>query len=300
MTSNAENKHTGSLQEEDIKCPVLLSNQVLVADERGRRILILNNSGDITWQYGGGEFPDEKLIKPKFASFLKHHKILIVDEGNNRIFEVNHEKKITWSCNEHLLNKPVFALRLPSGNTLVTDNQRVIEIDSESKIIWQYTGKSAGDLLKKKIDISLFRPLSAFPSNNGNVIITDSGNKCIIEITKKGKIVWQYPPKKFILWGTEKENEIVTIGFNFGYSVDKNNYIIVSDKIMEITNNYKFLWEYDKLHDSDIHWAFKIDNNLVLIDSIHLVRRGLNQEIMLIDKNGKTIWRYYYSQARII
>lgn len=286
--------------EENTNCPVLVANQVLVADERGRRVLTLNNAGDITWQYGGGEFPDEILLKPKFASFIKKNNILIVDQGNNRVFEVMPDKKIIWQCGKNILNTPSFALRLKSGNTLITDTHRVMEIDSASKIIWQYTGKSGYELIKTTVATDLFRPLSAFPSENGNVIITDSGNKCVIEVNKKGKIVWQYPPKKFILWRKEKENDIFPAGINFAYPVQKNDYIIVSDKIMEITNNYKILWEYNALHDTDIHWAFKMGNNSVLIDSIHLVRRGLNQEVMLLDKNGKILWRYYYSQARII
>ena len=282
---------------EELLCPVFTTNQVVVADERGKRILMLNMSGDIVWQYGGGEFPNEILEKPKFASFAGSN-ILVVDESRNRVFEMTLFKKIVWECDYKILDNPTFALRLPSGNTLITNNKKVIEVDPGSKIVWQYAGKSGFNLIKS-INPDLFQPISAVPLANQNVLITDNGNQCVLQVNKEGKIIWQYPQPNFLPWGKkDKEDEFTPI-FNFAHHLDNNNYLIISDKITEITDKYKILWEYD-MNDVDIHWAFKIGANSVLIDYVHLVRKGINQEIMLIDKNGKTIWKYYYSQYRCI
>src|SRR5206468_3628622 len=72
-------------------CPVLSSYGVLVADERGNRVLIINSDGEITWEYGKfGTSYSNKLKMPRFANFIDGQNILITDTGNPRVLAINH------------------------------------------------------------------------------------------------------------------------------------------------------------------------------------------------------------------
>ena len=56
------------------------------------------------------------------------------------------------------------------------------------QIVWQYgtTGTYGSG------DNQLYKPISARELKNGNIIIADSYNHRVIEVTKSRQIVWQY------------------------------------------------------------------------------------------------------------
>ncbi|MBC7473031.1 MAG: DnaJ domain-containing protein [Candidatus Sericytochromatia bacterium] len=288
-------------------CPVLSSYGVLVPDERGNRILIINQEGEITWEYGKfGSIYSNKLKSPRFANFVNNQNILITDSGNSKVLEVNHKKETIWEFgtgesghSSQTLDNPSSCTKLNNGNYLIcdTNNKRVIEVNNVGEIVWQYGdlkdnkmfGKSLLSLVSKST-YQLFTPTSAQRLDNGNTIISDIGNKKIIEVSTDKKTVWQYPPKK-----SEKN----LIGANFIYRLANNNTIFTFDRVYEINTSGDTVWVYNKnTSDIDINWAYKVDNNQYLINITRIVRRGVNQEIMMVDVNGKTLWRYYYSQYK--
>jgi len=70
--------------------------------------------------------------------------MLVADSENDRIVEIDRESgEIVWTYGgKDLLRYPRDADRLPDGNTLITDtlNNRVIEINPEGEIVWEYKG----------------------------------------------------------------------------------------------------------------------------------------------------------------
>lgn len=291
-------------------CPVYSSYGVLVADERGNRVLIINQEGEITWEYGkfGSAFSN-KLKMPRFANFVDGQNILITDTGNSRILEVTHKKETLWqfgigenSNSDKTLDNPLSCTKIQNGNYLICDtgNRRVIEVKNTGEIIWQYGdskdtkmfGKSLLPLVNKST-YTLFYPTFSQRLENGNTLIADSGNKRLIEVTPDKKIAWQYPPKK------SERKETGFSGANFCHRINNGNIIYCFDKIYEINQSGDIHWHYSKnISDIDITWAYKVDNNQIIVNITRLVRRGINQEIMMIDLHGKTLWRYYYSQYK--
>jgi hypothetical protein len=152
------------------------------------RVIVVDQSGQILWQYGqagvNGSGPNE-LNVPVFAIELPNHDFLIVDQGNNRVIEVNMAKQVVWSygptSGPGALNSPNSAELLSNGHILIADenNNRVIEINRAGQIVWQYS---------KGINTAAFA--SRLP--NGNTLITDSGNSRILEVTPDKRIVFQY------------------------------------------------------------------------------------------------------------
>ncbi|WP_427050925.1 hypothetical protein [Paenibacillus sp. TC-CSREp1] len=86
------------------------------------------------------------------------------------------------------LNVPMFSVYIDQSRTiLICDsiNSRVIEIDLEGNIVWQYG--NAGEL--GSIDGLLWKPTCARRLADGSTVIADSKNQRIITVDFSGKIV---------------------------------------------------------------------------------------------------------------
>lgn len=86
---------------------------------------------------------------------------------------------------------PFTAIRLDNGHTLVTltHGNRVVEMDSEGKIVWQVTNDDVG--------ASLFRdPCGAQRLPGGNTVIASYGmggkGVKLFEVTREKKVVWSW------------------------------------------------------------------------------------------------------------
>lgn len=156
------------------------------------RVIIVNQAGQITWQYGqagvNGSGPNE-LNVPVFALQLPNGDIMIVDQGNNRVIQVNSTKQIVWSygptSGPGQLSNPNAAQLLTNGDVLIADqnNNRVIVVDHAGNIVWQYNQglKTASDA-------------SRLPNND--TLIADAGHSRIVEVNPQGQVVWQYYTNK--------------------------------------------------------------------------------------------------------
>jgi len=152
------------------------------------RVIIVNQAGDITWQYGqagvNGSGPNQ-LNVPVFALQLPNGDIMIVDQGNNRVIEVNSTKQIVWSygpsSGSGQLSNPNAAQLLPNGDVLIADqnHNRVIAVDHAGNIVWQYS---------QGLETAAFA--SRLPNND--TLIADAGHSRIVEVNPQGQVVWQY------------------------------------------------------------------------------------------------------------
>jgi plastocyanin len=152
------------------------------------RVIIVNQTGSIVWQYGqagvNGSGPNE-LSVPVFALPLPNGDIMIVDQANNRVIEVNSTKQIVWSygitSGPGMLNNPNAAQLLTNGDVLIADqnNNRVIEVNHAGDIVWQYS---------QGLQTAAFA--SRLPNND--TLIADAGHSRIVEVSSTGQVVWQY------------------------------------------------------------------------------------------------------------
>lgn len=75
---------------------------------------------------------------------------------------------------------------LSNGNILIADenNNRVIEVTRDHKIVWQYGTPNNPHIIS----------FAAFASRlpDGNTLITDSGNSRVLEVTHAKQVVWSY------------------------------------------------------------------------------------------------------------
>lgn len=98
---------------------------------------------------------------------------------------------ITWSFGPGEIDGPHQASLLPGGNVLVFDNgrrrgwSRVIEVDPAGELAWAWSGAPPATLFSR-----LQGGAEALPG--GNVLVTESQEGRVYEVTPEGTIVWEF------------------------------------------------------------------------------------------------------------
>lgn len=134
-----------------------------------------------------------QIIDKDIPGLCKKGAILISVHNLNLIAILDKKmKEIVWSWGEDDLDRPHHPTLLENGNILIFDNgshrkySRVIEVDPlTKKIIWQYPSPPSKDFFSDTQGSCQRLP-------NGNTLITESLKSRVIEVTKKGEIVWEF------------------------------------------------------------------------------------------------------------
>jgi len=133
--------------------------------------------------------PENKLEDERFRA----GNWLISFRHGSMMFILDKDKKIVWKCIFDDIEGNIEGQHSPqmlsNGNILIFDNgryrgrSRVIEIDPLTlNIVWEY---KADDFFTKSQGYCQ-------RLGNGNTLITESEKGRAFEITKSGKIVWEY------------------------------------------------------------------------------------------------------------
>jgi outer membrane protein assembly factor BamB len=165
----------------------ILDGTVLITDQANNRIIQVNESKEIIWQFPGPNTnPQDQLNSPNSAEKLKNGNVLIADENNNRAIEVTRKHVVVrvFTASE-TLGACAFASRLDNGNTLLTDagNSRAVEVDANDNIVWQYITNA------ESLSIPAPLPTRALRLRNGDTLISDQFNNRVIRINKTATIL---------------------------------------------------------------------------------------------------------------
>lgn len=168
----------------------LPNGDVLITDQGNNRVIEVNLTKHIVWQYPGTDTNDaDQLNGPNSAELLSNGHILIADQGNNRALEVTRGDVIyrTFTAGG-TANTVAFASRLPNGDTLLTDagNSRIVEVNSHDAVVWQYFTDTDPESVAAPL------PTRAVRLANGDTLISDQFNNRVIRVNRRGTIVADY------------------------------------------------------------------------------------------------------------
>jgi uncharacterized protein (TIGR03382 family) len=188
----------------------LASGNTLVADTGNERVLEIDPSGQTVWSFGSPGFVscvDTSVGEPGDMERLPNGDTLIPDELQHRVFQVTPAGAISWylgrsdcasGTGASELAVPFSVQALTGGDILLAEvgNHRVRRITPTPPVggvvVWQY----GQDGILGSGPNFLNQCNRAIPLENGNVLISDSGNHRVIEVTPTlptgGTIVWQY------------------------------------------------------------------------------------------------------------
>ncbi len=143
-----------------------------------------------------------------------------------KVLELNVQGEIVWEYGPIQANSACY---LKNGNLLIADSgapgnplkPRIIEVTKEKEIVWSYELPGRAD-----------SPRGATELANGNVLIV--GADKVMEISRAGKIIWQY---RDLLYP------------NYAQRLDSGNTLIVDrgfygGKILEVNPKGKVVWSF--------------------------------------------------------
>ncbi|MCL2647843.1 MAG: aryl-sulfate sulfotransferase [Phycisphaerales bacterium] len=215
----------------------LKNGNTLISDTSHSRILEVNPKGEIvftsdSWNNGTGKLSDgSHLHYPNDAHLLEDEwgggTIIITDRNNDRCVITDYAGNVKWFYDRDIKH-PHNCDMLPNGNVIIADSdgKRIVEVNREKQIVWEYHPTAEGQTLDW--------PRDADRLPNGNVLITDSKNSRVIEITPDGQIVWCYRVSYFA---------------NF-YDSDKlpNGNVLISDQqrhqVLEVDPYGNVVWQF--------------------------------------------------------
>jgi outer membrane protein assembly factor BamB len=212
-----------------------------------------------------------------------NYKILAGDAGHIAIVDSKGEVEWEVPCK----NTPHDIVLLPNGNILCHMSDTVIEeVTPDKKVVWKHESKPTEG--HKALQIHSFQRLE-----NGNTMISESGNARIIEVDKDDKIVKEFP--LFVEHpSTHSDTRLVRKLANGHYLVAHEN----DGAVREYDENGKVIWTY-KLglngrpahpghgpegHGDHVFSAYRLPTGNTLIGC------GNGNRVIEVTPDGKTVW----------
>jgi DNA-binding beta-propeller fold protein YncE len=225
--------------------PSALPSDLLIAENYGSQLLIVNPQGQIVWQFppAGSSFqlkyPDDAFFSPDGRYIIvtqeDYQKISLISIAQDKVVWTYGTPDTPGSAPEQLDN-PDDALILPNGNILSADIKNCsIVILSKTQ---QYPLERIGILTHNCYHNPPYRfgsPNGVFPLNNGNYLVTEINGDWVDEMTTSGKILWStHPPGVYYPSDT---NEVAP---NLYITADYSD----PGQIVEFNKQGKLIWRY--------------------------------------------------------
>lgn len=184
---------------------VYLNNgNILITDTGNKRVIEINKAGNILWTF------DQHMDKPVHAIRIANGDTLITDLGYSRIIEVNYKGQVVW-----WFAGPQGGTSAGTGNQSGTgniipgydtedpnaDNPMILQgsetpdrstgvLNTRISNNQQYKA-SDSDAAPAAPGNTLLFPRSAVRLENGDILVADTGNNRIVQVSRDKKIVWQ-------------------------------------------------------------------------------------------------------------
>jgi hypothetical protein len=260
----------------------------LIADQFNNRVIEVDRSGNIVWQFGRGptDFSPESII------------------GTNDAQRVG---ELTLMAGTGTPGGQPEAPNCTNPNGC-PDN-RVLLVDRAGRIVWQYgqfgVGGAGPDQLNTPVQ-NTWLPRDDEPDDDqadernakqnsrlphGDVLITDQANERIIEVNLDKQIVWQYGTTGVVGNGPEQLNNPNCA------ELLENGHILICDennnRAIEVTRDGQIVWQYGSgdpnVNDpvSGVAFASRLKHGHTLItDSNHA-------RMVEIDRDKNVVWEYF-------
>lgn len=160
---------------------LLPSDHLLVADPFRHVALEIDRNGHVVWQFGETENPSSRktlLASPNSVTEDCDGRRVIADTRNHRVIVLGRDGSVQSikTPGDHFCD-PTYAVPLEDGHYLVCDtgNERVIEVDDQGGVIWEYGNSTAAIR-------HLSYPRSVDVIGSGRLLVADTANDRVIEL----------------------------------------------------------------------------------------------------------------------
>jgi hypothetical protein len=221
-------------------------------------------------------------IAPGFGQEKTGHRLVAQDRGKVTILSAKGE--VEWQVECPFVSHDI--AMLPNGNLLLhTGPATIVEMTPEKKVVWQYISKPK-EGYSGAVEVHAFQRLK-----DGKTMISESGNRRIIEVDKEGKIVQEIPLT------VDKPN--AHRDTRMARKLDNGHYLVCHEGdgvVREYDEKGKVVWSYTldlngrertpghEGHGTEVFGAIRLPNGNTLIAG------GNNNRVIEVNREGKVVW----------
>ena len=275
--------------------PAALPGDVLIADHKNNRLLIVDPQGRVRWQFpqpgdlaNGQTFPvpDDAFFTPDGKQIVATEEdasvISVIDIATRRIV---YRYGVPWhpgSSANHVSN-PDDAMMLPSGSLITADikNCRVLLIRPPASHPQRVIGQ-AGYGCWHSPPVTWGSPNGAFPMTNGKYLVTEINGDWVNALSLSGHVSWSANPPGVAY--PSDSNEIYPGRY---LTVDYST----AGQVVEFNTAGRLLWRFGGLNHPSL--------GLPLPNGDILVNDDFNDRVIVIDPvTNRIVWQYGHKGVR--
>jgi HEAT repeat protein len=200
----------------------------------------------------------DNIIYPSYACLTRRDRMLICEFNANRVTEHDNKGKTLWT--KTLSSQPVYAQRLPNGNTFIATRYQLLEVDRN--------GKDVKTINRPSYDI-----LVACRHKNGSFTMISSNGQCI-KLDSSGK-------------------QISAFNVGYLYSVPMKADFLPKGGVVVPDYNQSKIREYDSagklVRELTVDYRHRPNGVTKLPNGNYLISSRLNTTLLEIDKSGKQV-----------
>ncbi len=275
------------------------SGTLLIADRGNDRLLALDPSRKLTWQYpsptmppppGGFYFPDDAFFIRGGTGIISNQ------EDNHTIVEIGYPSgKLLWQYGHPgspgaaagYLDQPDDAYLLKSGTVTVADasNNRILFISPAGQVVGQI-GNGADAHVP---GVSIAYPNGDTPLLDGNVLVSEINGSWIDEYTPSGSLVWSVQMKT-----VNYPSDPQQVGPNLYLMTDYDP--PAEGRILEFTRTGQITWLYDAPSGDAMlkkpSLAEHLPNGLIMVNDDYR-----NRVVVIDPTSYEIVWQYGLTDA---
>ena len=269
--------------------PSVLPADVLIADHRNNRLLIVDPQGRIRWEFPrpGDLAPGQTFLEPDDAFFSPDGRYIIATQEDDYVISVISvaTSKIVYRYGvpgvpgagpDHLFN-PDDAMLTPSGVIVSADikNCRVVTITPPAHVLTRVVGRTTNACLHDPPH-RFGSPNGAFPMTDGNYLITEINGDWADEMSLGGAVSWSANPPG-VLYPSDT-NEVYPGRY---LTVDYSN----PGQVVEFTSTGHLLWRMGGFNQPSL--ALPLPNGDILLND------DFNHRVCVVDPaTNRIVWQY--------
>jgi HEAT repeat protein len=217
------------------------------------RVQELDRSGKQRWII-------EQLQYPVDAWVLAGNRVLIAEYNGMKVTERDLKGKIMWE-KTGLRGRTTNVQRLPTGNTFISTDTEVIEVDRTGKEV--FTKSFAGRL----------NLIAGYKARNGEIVVLTAQGTCM-RMTAAGNEIKTFAANRDGAWTS-------------GLDLVPDGRILIAqpnrNRVQIFNRDGKMVWDAAATGVVTASW---LSNGHVLVASYN------NQSAVELDRNGKTVWQH--------
>jgi N-acetylneuraminic acid mutarotase len=269
--------------------PSVLPADVLIADHKNNRLLIIDPQGRIRWEFPrpGDLAPGQTFLEPDDAFFSPDGRYIIATQEDDYVISVISVamSKIVYRYGvpgvpgagpNHLYN-PDDAMLTPTGAIVSADikNCRVVIITPPAHTLTRVIGRTTNACLHDPPH-RFGSPNGAFPMTDGNYLITEINGDWADEMSLGGAVSWSANPPG-VLYPSDT-NEVYPGRY---LTVDYSD----PGQVVEFTSTGHLLWRMGGFNQPSL--ALPLPNGDILLND------DFNHRVCVVDPaTNRIVWQY--------